>query len=350
VSADSRTSRWRVDLGDSLELLPTLPSESVDAVVTDPPYGIDFQHADWDGRTIDATAEALAGERISGPAAFEEFSRAWAEHCLTALKPGGHLAAFGAPRTAHRLACALEDAGFELRDTLMWLYGQGLPKSRRLPGGRGTALKPAYEPILLARKPPVGTIRRNVRERGTGALNVVACGPARPGGGTRWPPDVVLAHEPACAESGCADGCAVAQLDAQAGRPVSRFFYCPKARRDERDAGCDQLPKRALDLFPNAGDATYQAPAACNAHPTVKPLALMRWLVRLTCPPGGVVLDCFCGSGSTGAAAVLEGRRFVGIERDPDYARVARARVSHWAARPATEVRSRPFASESEAA
>jgi site-specific DNA-methyltransferase (adenine-specific) len=333
-----------------MTLLDQLDPTSVDAVVTDPPYGIDFQHAAWDGRAIDATATRLEGRRLSPSQAFEVFSRAWAQRCLRVLKPGGHLVAFGAPRTAHRLACALEDAGFELRDTLMWLFGEGMPKSRRLPAGRGTTLKPAYEPILLARKPPQGTVERNVREHGTGALEIDACRVRdRCGGARRWPANVVTAHARQCAEGACAAGCAAAALDERAGRPVSRFFYCPKARHAERDAGCEHLPARARDLFPNAGAADKPAPRLHNPHPTVKPIELMRWLVRLACPPGGLVLDCFCGSGTSGVAAMLEHRRFLGIEREPEYVTIARARIAHWQRHAGTnrssrrEVPARPF-------
>jgi DNA modification methylase len=315
-----------------MALFDRLEHGSVDAVVTDPPYGIDFQHAAWDGRAIDATAKRLEGRRLTPPEAFEVFSREWAQRCLRVLKPGGHLVAFGAPRTAHRLACALEDAGFELRDTLMWLFGEGLPKSRRLPAGRGTTLKPAYEPILLARKPPQGTVERNVREHGTGALEIDACRIRdRCSGERRWPANVVASHARRCAEGACAAGCAVAALDERAGRPVSRFFYCPKARHGERDAGCERLPARSRDLFPNAGAAGKPAPRLRNPHPTVKPIELMRWLVRLLTPPGGLVLDPFAGSGSTGAAALLEDARFLGIEREAAYVPVARARIRHWA-------------------
>lgn len=332
-----------------MTLLDRIDPGSVDAVVTDPPYGIDFQHAAWDGRAIDATATRIEGRRLAPSQAFEVFSREWAQRCLRVLKPGAYLVAFGAPRTAHRLACALEDAGFELRDTLMWLYGEGLPKSRRLPEGRGTTLKPAYEPILLARKPPHGTIEQNMRRHGTGALEIDACRVRDHCGGRRWPANVVASHAARrCAEGTCAAGCAVAALDERAGRPVSRFFYCPKARRAERDVGCEMLPAHARDLFPNAGAAGKPMPRLRNPHPTVKPIELMRWLVRLACPPDGLVLDCFCGSGSSGVAAVLEHRRFHGIELDPDYVTIARARIAHWqhagANRPSgAEVPARPF-------
>jgi len=334
--ATGPTVTWSVRAGDSLEVLPTLPAASVDAIVCDPPYGIDFQGQAWDGRSIRHAATEQAGRRLSAGEAFEQWATAWALECARVLKPGGHSAAFGAPRTFHRLVSGLEDAGLEIRDVLLWLYGTGMPKSRRLPGGQATALKPAYEPILLARKPPLGSVERNLHAHGTGALNVDAC---RVEG--RWPANVVLSHAPTCRDGcRCETACPVALVDAAAGdaraasaarRPVSRLFYCPKASRRERNAGCEHLPHQRLDLFPTAADAAYTPPTAPNAHPTVKPLALMRWVVRLATPPGATVLDPFCGSGSTGCAAVLEGRRFLGIERDEQYAVVARARIEHWA-------------------
>jgi DNA modification methylase len=338
---------WEVIEGDCLEELAKLSAGSVDAIVTDPPYGIDFKHARWDGRDIATTAASLTRERLSSPEAFQAYCRAWAAACRRVLKPGAHLLAFGSSRTAHRLAAGLEDAGLELRDTLMWLYGTGLPKSRRLPGGRATTLKPAYEPILLARRPPVQSITRTIERHGTGALNTDAC---RAHG--RHPANIICSHEPGCQSDRCEPGCAVAVLDAAAAHhrspsaarsPASRLLYCPKVSRRERDAGCEHLPHRRLDLFPNAQDAGAPAPAR-NPHPTVKPLALMRWLVRLATPEDGLILDPFCGSGSTGAAAALERRRFLGIELDPDYALIARARIAHWSATSEQEPNAVPFA------
>ncbi|MGH2946536.1 MAG: DNA-methyltransferase [Solirubrobacteraceae bacterium] len=315
--------------------------------MTDPPYGIGFQNERWDGRAIQEAAARTGHARLSRSNAYQAWCRAWGHECVRVLKPGGYLLAFGSPRTAHRLAAGLEDAGLELRDTLLWLYGTGMPKSRRLPGGRGTTLKPAYEPILLARRPPGASIARTMERHGTGALNVDAC---RVEG--RYPANVICSHAPGCRPDGCHAGCAVALVDTAAaeGRapsnttsPASRLFYCPKVSRRERDAGCEHLPRRALDLFPNAQDAGAAAPAR-NPHPTVKPLALMRWLVRLATPEGGLVLDPFCGSGTTGAAAVLEGRGFLGAELDPAYAAIARARIEHWSGEGEHESDAVPFA------
>jgi len=316
-------------------------------VVTDPPYGIGFHNERWDGQAIQEAAARAGHERLGPSEAYQAWCRAWGHECVRVLKPGGHLLAFGSPRTAHRLAAGLEDAGLELRDTLLWLYGTGMPKSRRLPGGRGTTLKPAYEPILLARRPRAEPIARTLERHGTGALNIDAC---RVEG--RYPANVICSHAPGCRPDGCQAGCAVALVDTAAAKgrapsnassPASRLFYCPKVNRRERDAGCEHLPHRALDLFPNAQAAGATAPAR-NPHPTVKPLALMRWVVRLATPEDGLVLDPFCGSGTTGAAAVLEGRRFLGVELDPAYSAIARARIAHWSGRVEQESQTVPFA------
>jgi site-specific DNA-methyltransferase (adenine-specific) len=232
------------------------------------------------------------------------------------------LVAFGAPRSFHRLVSGVEDAGLEIRDLLIWLNGQGMPKSRRLPGGHGTALKPAHEPILLARTPLAGDLRQTRAAHGTGALAI-----GQPG--ERWPANVVLSHAPACSDAVCAAECSVALLDrARPDVAPSRFFYCAKATVAEREIGCDQLPVRYVHVY--TGHSHCPRPAR-NIHPTVKPLALMRWLVRLAVPEGGMVLDPFAGSGTTGAAAVLEGRGFVGIEREAEYVDIACARLAYWA-------------------
>jgi DNA modification methylase len=313
--------------GDCLEVLGKREAESVDAIVTDPPYGIGFQNERWDSTALREAAAQAGHDRLTPNEAFQTWARLWAIECRRVLKPGGFLAAFGSPRTFHRLACGIEDAGLEIRDTLMWLYAEGMSKSRRYPGGRATTLKPAFEPIVLARRELDGTTAQTIARHGTGALNTESC---RAEG--RHPANVCLGHDPDCEDGRCADGCAVALADACVGEgrariAPSRFLYCPKASRKERDAGCERLPRRALDLFPNAGTSGD----ARNFHPTVKPLDLMRWLVRLLCPPGGLVLDPTAGSGSTGAAAVLEGRRFVGIELEPAYIEIATARIAYHA-------------------
>jgi site-specific DNA-methyltransferase (adenine-specific) len=308
-----------------------LEPESVDAIVTDPPYAIGFQGERWDSAAIREAAAREGGKRLGPNEAFEAWCRIWATECRRAMKPGAFLAAFGSPRTYHRLACGVEDAGLEVRDTLMWLYAEGMSKSRRYPGGRASTLKPAFEPIVLARRELDGTTEQNIARYGTGALNAEACRVH-----DRHPANAILGHSPGCGEDECEPDCAVAEADFSAveGRKrlaPSRFLYCSKASRSERDAGCEQLPRRALDLFPNAGTPGRKRFAVRNPHPTVKPLELMRWLVALLCPPGGLVLDPFCGSGTTGAAAVIEGRRFVGIEFEPAYAEIAAARIAHHA-------------------
>lgn len=508
---------WEVRAGEALERLAEMPDSSVDAVVTDPPYGLEFMGKDWDrlgdvrqpGDETFTDVDNPYGRskvRMGGSAAYrapetaarmQAWHEAWAREALRVLKPGGHLLAFGGTRTFHRLGCAIEDAGFEVRDCLMWLYGSGFPKSldvskaidraagaeREVVGTRaehditrpsgggderlmtssgnrevrqvletapataeaqewdgwGTALKPGWEPIVVARKPLAGTVAGNVLEHGTGAINVKGCqvgfagaadeqeakaknrhadfgsGPranavygeelrARgeignydPAG--RWPANVVLSHDEDCVLVGshrvranghfpaargpsgygsaveessggglkgqdelderrfdgevvetwaCVPGCPVRMLDAQSGQTfsggtsgagaystgvtygegagqargrqvglgdrggASRFYYCAKASRAERSAGLEDD----------------------NDHPTVKPIDLMRWLVRLVTPAAGLVVDPFVGSGTTGCAAVLEGFEFVGVDRDAGYVELARARVRFWAEHP----------------
>lgn len=295
--------------GDCLTTeLPT-----VDSIVTDPPYGLSFMGKGWD-------------HEVPG----KEY---W-EHFLRFAKPGAHLVAFGGTRCWHRLAVAIEDAGWEIRDCLMWLYGVGFPKSHSLPGGWGTALKPAYEPIILARKPFKGTVADNVLQRGTGALNIDGCrvGVGEPVVG-RWPANVVLdegAGRVLDEQSGVSksSGGLTVGVGAQDGRVygfgdklganagglgdtggASRFFYTAKASRAEREDGLESDGQRA------------------NTHPTVKPIDLMRWLVRMVTPPGGLVLDPFTGSGTTGCAAMLEGMEFVGCEIDPEHTSTASDRI-----------------------
>lgn len=370
------TRRWQVIHANCLTAIPKLQSDSVDAVITDPPYGIGINGMAWDGRAItDATRSDLAireklgtpgrtrgGSAFGGPSsyagaydftprgmqAFQVFSARWAHECLSVLMPGGHLAAFASPRTTHRLACGLEEAGFELRDVLMWIHGQGFPKSQPLPNhpGLGTALKPAYEPIILARKPLAGTTEQNLDRHRTGALHIDACrigdpGLHCPGQGRvharsasedgRWPANVCLSHGSSCTDRRCGTDCPIGRLVDRA-----RFFYCPKTSRRERDAGCEQLARRTIQTYQIGAENERKAEAqpVANIHPTVKPIELMRWLVRLLTPAGGLVLDPFTGSASTGAAALLESARFYGIEREADYIPIARARLRYWAGAP----------------
>ncbi|MBF6620187.1 MAG: site-specific DNA-methyltransferase [Patulibacter sp.] len=314
--------RWGLVHADALDLLARLPERSVDAVITDPPYGIGFDGHTWD-------SGALTDGR-----AFERWTSSWAREVKRVLRPGGYVAAFGAPRTVHRLVSGIEDTGLEIRDQLLWLYGSGMPKTRHLPHDLGTALKPAYEPILLARAPlKATTTMGNVTRWGVGALDigatrvrdevrdVVSLGEVV----RRWPANLGLVHSPGCEDRGCEGNCAVREIDAAVGKPVSRYFYAAKASRSEREAGLRELEARSTPIF--SGGTTPRA----NVHPTVKPLAVMRWLARLIAPPHGVVLDPFTGSGSTGCAALLEGRQFLGIEREIEYVEIARRRLDHWA-------------------
>ena len=301
------SDRWRLIEADALLALAKLPEHCIDAIVCDPPYGIDIVGKKWDRFNADGLS---AGE------AFERWSRVWATEALRVLKPGAHLIAFGSPRTFHRLVAGIEDAGFEVRDVLMWLNDQGIPKSRRLAGGLGTALKPAYEPILLGRVPLRGTTEQNLANWGTGALNIEATRVGRP---RYWPANLTVSHSP---------DCPVAHLDGERSGP-SRLFYCAKASPDEREAGCESLPARITPLYTGP---KRKPRMVRNSHPTVKPIELMRWLVRLTTPSDGLVLDPFAGSATTGIAATLEGRTFLGIEREDDYVDIACARLHHWAA------------------
>ena len=338
--------RWQIIHADCLQALPKQDAASIDAVVTDPPYGISMAGMKWDRpRSLDPTRPPGRRRSRANPSvAFRAFCAEWAHECLRVLKPGGHLAAFAAPRTAHLLACGVEDAGFELRDTLMWIQGQGFPDSRPLQNGRGTRLKPAYEPIILARKPVEGTLDQTLARYGTGALNIDACridlhSQDCPEEGRthtrnfaasergRWPANLLLSHGCRCTGTRCERDCPIELLGER-----HRFFYAAKAPRREREAGCEHLPRRTVQTFSIGVEAERKAkPRVANIHPTVKPIDLMRWVVRLLTLPAGLVLDPFAGSGSTGAAVVLEGARFIGIERERDYIPIARARIKHWA-------------------
>ena len=438
--------------GDCLDVLRTMADNSIDAIVTDPPYGLSFMGKRWD---YDVPDEAV-----------------WRE-CLRVLKPGGHLLAFAGTRTQHRMAVRIEDAGFEIRDMIAWVYGSGFPKSldvskaidrqrhdteqvyqvtawirsardaagksnrdiddafgcngmgrhwtdvpptgkqpavptldqipklldvlgltlddvpddiRELiwtlngnkgqPGaawyerevvgqklvngaegtaggyangiasiagydvnrrreiditapatpaakawhGWGTALKPALEPITVARKPIVGTVANNVLTWGTGGVNVDGSRIPCESGQGRFPANLI--H----------DGSEEAVLGMG---ESSRYFYCAKASKRDRDEGCEGLEEREARRYGEQaqGPSPQQTPRTSvnqrNHHPTVKPTDLMRYLCRLVTPPNGTVLDPFMGSGSTGKAAILEGFRFIGIEREAEYLEIARARIDH---------------------
>ncbi len=302
--------------GDSLDVLAQLPDGSVDAVVTDPPYELGFMGKKWDGTGV-AYNPKLWGEN------------------LRVLKPGGHLLSFGGSRTWHRLACAVEDAGFEIRDSIAWLYGSGFPKSHNLKGdweGWGTALKPAFEPVVVGRKPLSGTVAANVLAHGTGALNIDGCRVNQQG---RWPSNVVI--DPHTAEE-------IDQQAPDAGNGWKRNYGDDDYLGRQYNGGvfggggykggstyCDQGgASRFFPIFKYQAKAPKKERPVVEgvAHPTVKPLELMRWLVRLVTPPNGVVLDPFAGSGTTLEAALLEGFRCVGVEREAEYLPLIAERIS----------------------
>jgi DNA modification methylase len=413
---------WHVEQGDNLLVLPTLPAESCDSIVTDPPYGLSFRGKDWD-------------HGVPGP-------HFWVA-ALRVAKPGAYLLAFGGTRTHHRLACAIEDAGWEIRDCIMWLYGSGFPKSldvskaidkaagaerakEKCGGlgsatsfaddtwtqenqgyrivdtpilaaaaawqGWGTALKPAWEPIIMARKPLIETVAANVQKYGTGAINIDGCrvtiseddpvrtavfhrngkrtaygdfaaddtgelSPMLRSNLGRWPAnlihdgseDVVVGfpdskgamgdvkgNEPSTPGYSGGFGRSPASSKRGDSGSASRFFYCAKASKADRNEGLEgegakrDESRNAEQPSMNGGKGNPYNRGCIpvqNTHPTVKPTALMRYLCKLVTPPGGVVLDPFAGSGSTGKAARLEGFRFLGIELEESYCTIARARI-----------------------
>ena len=290
------SDRYTLHAGDCRDVMRDQPADHFDSIISDPPYGLSFMGKGWD--------KGVPGEEF------------WRE-ALRVAKPGAYLLAFGGTRTFHRLTVAIEDAGWEIRDAVCWLYGSGFPKSLNVGDGWGTALKPAWEPVIMARKPFVGTVAANVTRYGTAAFNIEKCRVgsestirgvgvsntrrnayhtyAHDTGGTRvefgsnagrWPANVM--HDGS-------DEVVTGFPNEQA-----RFFYCAKASPADREAG--------------------------NTHPTVKPTDLMRYLCRLVTPTDGLVLDPFMGSGSTGKGALLEGFRFVGIDLDPAHVAIAEAR------------------------
>jgi site-specific DNA-methyltransferase (adenine-specific) len=433
--------------GDCVEVMKSLPDASMDAIVCDPPYGLEFMGKEFD--------------KLGSGESQERWHTAWCTEAFRVLKPGGHLLAFGGTRTFHRLACAVEDAGFEIRDSVIWCYGSGFPKSldvskaldksagavrevieqRRVKGGGmehvnrtnaethdyrpdgyqkgenilditapateaaktwegwGTALKPAFEPVVVGRKPLAGTVAENVLKHGTGALNIAATRipfasaadekeskdknqhedfgtepltgnvtygdysmvqPKNYNPPGRWPSNLLLAHSPSCVHLdtegdtdlwACVPGCPIRALDAQSGvgktgEGASRYFmrfdpldapfiYRAKANKKERDAGCENLPTQQQDLTREPGlpgsdnPRNRGAKQRFNAHPTVKPVAVMAYLTKLVTAPGGWILDPFMGSGTTGIAAFQEGFNFIGIEKEADYMAIAEARISH---------------------
>lgn len=330
VFADDRATLY---LGDAVEVLPLLPAASIDSLVTDPPYGLSFNGQAWDDATgFRESLPHIDTSAMSAPEVFETWCTAWAAGAMHALKPGAHLAVFGGARTWHRMVRGIENAGFEIRDQIAWLHTTGMPKSMDLSHaidkhhgvqrpdrtvqksehdgvlgatrtvlskgtplteeaqrweGWGTALRPAFEPIIIARKPPEGNTVRNVLAQGVGGINI--------DGGRfaddRWPTNV--AFDPSQADAldmltGTWQGESLSQKF-----PIFRFDHKPSSGERPRAFGI--------------------------SHTTVKPLGLMRWLVTLITPPGATVLEPFAGSGTTVEAAVSGGFRVIAVEKDRTY-------------------------------
>ncbi len=380
--------------GSMLDMLQVITPCSVDSIVTDPPYELNFMGKGWDNLGI----------------AFQK--ETW-EKCYAVLKDGGYLLAFGGSRTFHRIACAIEDAGFEIRDTIMWLYGSGFPKSMNISKqidkrdendysddlakqweGWGTTLKPAYEPIIVARKPFKGSLVDNVMKNGVGGINIDECrigneertykgmSAQKPEGAGcfrddnwkpkeiektvtgRFPSNVILTYD----DSDFQEVCGGLPIGGKNGRitkhykknnqvygeygecntwdayndsgSAARYFYCAKAGKKDRDEGLDAFVEK-IDCDRNeecySADVPFNrsANARKNTHPTVKPTDLMQYLVRLVTPDGGVVLDPFNGSGSTGKAVMWENRdhdkdyKYIGIELTEEYLPIAEARIKY---------------------
>ena len=427
---------WAHIESDCVTALRRLEDNSIDSIVTDPPYALSFMGKDWDS--------------FGDGKGYQAWCEDWARECLRVLKPGGHMLAFGGTRTYHRLTCAIEDAGFEIRDSLHWIYGSGFPKSLDVskaidkaagaerevigewnkPGrgkrsveqkyglindsgaitapstddakkwqGWGTALKPAHEPIVWARKPFKGTVAGNVLEHGTGAINVDGCrinyasneSAEDMGGGTfagmfgnnkpaaksghtegRWPPNILLSHSPYCIEATetlpdggiigkdeCSDDCPVAEMDRQSGKSKSTN----QPRRNTMDAHnkTSSMGKSTADWTTNGYNDTGGAsrffpvfrynPKAPKkerpvvdgkSHSTVKPVPLMRWLVRLVTPPDGLVLDLFGGTGPTAEACILEGFDCLLIDNDPMSVKWCNKRMEKYADKEKGKGRTRP--------
>lgn len=406
---------YKLFLGDCLEKLDELEDNSVDAIVTDPPYGLSFMNKKWD--------YDIPNVEI------------W-KKCLRVLKPGGYLLSFGGSRTYHRIAVNIEDAGFEIRDTVMWVYGSGFPKSHNIglkidkkfghpdrgraipaasthfPNGKyaedkekltsnivdeyvaktelgkkyngyGTAIKPAHEPIIMARKPFKGTVTDNILKYGTGGINIDDCrvgdeiisthnapvgtfagGEPDRGSDTnsykthkgRWPANFI--HDGSDEVLELFPNTKSGKMTSEHKRhtnespngiygkfdlehPLSetygdegsaaRFFYCAKANKKDRNEGCEELEEKqySFDGRKIVNETAYQRNNSMskNNHPTVKPTDLMRYLIRLITPKNGIVLDPFTGSGSTGKAALLEGMKFIGIEMSEEYYNIAEKRI-----------------------
>jgi site-specific DNA-methyltransferase (adenine-specific) len=393
--------KYQIINGNNIDVLKTFPDNHFDSVVTDPPYGIDFLGKSWDANT----------------GALETY-----QECLRVLKPGGHILAFSAARTYHHLAITLEQAGFEIRDQIMWIYSSGFPKSQDVGksidrsakkdtktisrkkdndsmfgihgvecpkchskdnnqkllckqgtecgmiykpqteegkqwAGWGTALKPAHEPIALARKPIKGSIKDNVLKLGVGALNIdatrvpyadqadkdfiVNTSKTFEQTGTKWTTTFDAKDEKPDSYSVSNQGRFPSNVLGEIAEPYQKYFYCPKVSRRERHIGFDDpgpmFQGSRTDIYqPNKNSPDIQITSAekknvpQNNHPTVKPIELMKYLIKLVTPANGRVLDPFNGSGSTGCAAVELGYEYVGIELDPAYVEIANKRIAAW--------------------
>lgn len=412
----------KIYCGDCLDVMKEMPENSIDSILTDPPYGLKFMGKEWD-------------HGIPGIPFWQEVMRI--------SKPGAHMLAFGGTRTHHRLMVAIEDAGWEIRDVMMWVHSQGFPKSLNVskaidkaagverkvigvredfkPGNRkkvnqfncinpslhgyntteftankgqitisttneakqwdgwGSALKPAYEPIVLCRKPLEGTIAANVLKWGVGGINIDGCriatneltprnnkmgdngwknssgGFIEPSPLGRFPANfihdgsqTVLDMFPYNKSTKSLRGCGgggdkISQLNYRENSirghndngSAARFFYCAKASKAERDIGCENLPENDIVTFQTC-NGTSGKPGSLsegretkyrNNHPTVKPIALLTYLCRLITPPNGVILDPFAGSGSTGIAAIKEGFNYILIEKEQQYVDISNARL-----------------------
>ena len=452
--------------GDSFEVLDTLEEKSIDAIVTDPPYGLTSITKRFGKEDSTPAKEGKDGSfvRLSKGFMGKTWDGTGIEHnvdfwkkCFKVLKPGGYLLSFGGTRTFHRIACAIEDAGFEIRDTLMWLYGSGFPKSQnvglaidkkngveskvvgRIRGasstgknlvgndtfvaknqyedgtydikiaqneyaGYGTCLKPAYEPIIMARKPVEGTVADNMLKYGVGGINIDECrvGDDLIKGGTvpkmgagnlgicnfktrnaeridypehlgRFPANVITdgsdevkanmpftnpskqvlggANRKSQTQEGSISPCGWKETNRvkktegynDNGGSASRYFYCAKASKKDRDEGLDNFESVKINLTQNGGNRKENGKSMLenpniskkNIHPTVKPVELMQYLVRLVAPKGAVVLDPFCGSGSTGKACMYENTernanyKFIGIEMTEEYLPIIVARIDY---------------------
>lgn len=359
-----KTDSFTLYHGSMLDMTEVLKPKSIDSIVTDPPYELNFMNKGWDNSGI----------------AFQK--ETW-EKCFQVLKPGGYLLAFGGSRTFHRIAVAIENAGFEIRDTIMWLYGNGFPKSMNIGmaiekkegaerpewDGWGTCLKPAYEPVIIARKPCEGSCIDNVLMYGVGGINLDECRigeeyfvikngeydnnenqscfgnikrtPKEYYG--RFPANVILTYDDTDQEEVCGG------MPNEDEESAARYFYCAKASKRDRDEGLEEFDNKII-AFVNQAQAEVKRgninkeptwnglnniKFRKNIHPTVKPTELMQYLVRLVTPRGGVVLDPFNGSGSTGKACMYENKdrqanyKYIGIELTAEYLPIAAARIRY---------------------